>query len=127
MRLVALLVGFTGLGACIAPILTVPPPGADVAFTSMVITNADGGQKTVWTAQGKPLAAAALATFYLRNEALDDGVFTTARADGSFTAPEMDGTMDDPIKIYYVTPAGDYSASVCVLLSEASPPPFCSP
>jgi hypothetical protein len=128
MRLAALLAAFTGLGACIAPILTVPPPGAaDLAFASMVITNADGGQKTVWTAQGGPLPQAALATFYLRNRTLTEGVFTTARADGSFTSPEMDGKPSDPIQIYYVTPAGDYSVSICVLLTEGSSPPLCPP
>jgi hypothetical protein len=128
MKLGALLLAFAGLGACIAPILTVPPPGAeDLAFASMLITNADGGQKRVWTAQGGPLPQAALATFYLRNQSLGDGVFATARTDGSFTAPEMDGAQNDPIQIYYVTPAGDYSVSICVLLTEGSSPPLCPP
>jgi hypothetical protein len=128
LKLGALLLAFAGLGACIAPILTVPPPGAEsIAFAPMVITDADGGQKTVWTTQGGPLPQAALATYYLRNQALEDGVFATARADGSFTAPEMDGTQNDPIQIYYVTPAGDYSVSICVLLKEGSSPPLCPP
>jgi hypothetical protein len=128
MKLAALLVAFTGLGACIAPILTVPPPGAaDLAFASTVVTDADGGQKTVWIAQGGPLPQAALATYYLRNRTLAEGVFATARADGSFISPQMDGKPNDPIQIYYVTPAGDYSVSICVLLTEGSSPPLCPP
>jgi hypothetical protein len=126
IRIGTLLLAVTGLGACIAPILTVPPPGAEgIAFSSTVITDADGGQRTVWTAQGGPLPEAALAKYYIFDQTVSGGVIAMARADGSFTAPEMDGTVDDHIVVYYVTPAGNYSESVCVLLSAGSSPPLC--
>jgi hypothetical protein len=126
IRIGTMLLGLTALGSCIAPILTVPPPGAtQITFTSAVITDASGAQKTVWTTEGGSLPQADLATYYVRNRALSDGVFATARADGSFTAPQMDGTANDRIQIYYVTPAGDYSESICVLLTEGSSPPAC--
>jgi hypothetical protein len=129
IKLTTLFLAFAGLGACVAPILTVPPPGAsEIAFTSTAIAEVDGGAdaggvtRTVWIAHGGPLPSAALATYYLRNRTLEEGVFATAAADGSFTSPDMDGTTGDPIQIYYVTPAGDYSESICVLLRSGSLP-----
>lgn len=130
IKIGTLLLAFVGLGACIAPILNVPPPGAmQISFTSTVITDADGGQRTVWTTEGGPLLSAALATYYVRDKTLGAGLFATARDDGSFTARDMDGTAGDPIQIYYVTPAGDYSESICVLLmpGTASPASLCPP
>jgi hypothetical protein len=126
LKLGTLLVAVAGLGACIAPILTVPPPGAtDISFAS-VVGEIDGGQKTTWTTHGGPIPQAALATYYVRNRALGEGVFTTAAADGSFTATGMEGTPNDQIQVYYVTPAGDYSDSVCLVLTEGpSPAPTC--
>jgi hypothetical protein len=126
IKLTALFLAFAGLGACVAPILTVPPPGvAQIGFSFRSTTDADGGPRTVWTAQLGPLPSAALATYYLRNRSLEQGVFGSASADGSFTSPELDGTAGDPIQIYYVTPAGDYSESICVLLTAGSSPPVC--
>jgi len=132
IKLTALLVGAAGLGACVAPILTVPPPGAsEIAFSSKIIADVDGGvdggaPRRVWNAKGGPLPSAALATYYLDNRALGSGVIATALADGSFTSGDMEGTDGDPIQIYYVTPAGNYSESICVLLTDdSSPPPVC--
>ena len=71
------------------------------------------------------MPAASLATYYLRNRTLQTGVFASGKADGSFTSPPMEGTLADPIQIYYVTPAGDYSESICVLLLPGSSPPVC--
>jgi hypothetical protein len=145
IRLSGLLLAFAVLGACVAPILTVPPPGAaDIAFSIFGSgadggtaadggtvadggTAADGGTTTLWIAHGGPLPSAALATYYLRNRKLQEGVFATAEADGSFTAPPLEGARKDPIQIYYVTPAGNYSESICVLLTDdpSSPPSAC--
>lgn len=126
IKLTALFLAFAGLGACVAPILTVPPPGASqIGFSSRITTDADGGARTVWTAQLGPLPSAALATYYLRNRSLQEGVFGAAAADGSFITRELDGTAGDPIQIYYVTPAGDYSESICVVLTAGSSPPAC--
>jgi hypothetical protein len=118
-----LLLAVAGLDACIAPILTVPPPGAaGISFMSHVNTDSSTGiQTTLWTTQGGPLPSAALATYYVRDQALGAGVFAPALADGSFTARDMDGARGDQVVIYYVTPAGDYSESVCLVLNEGTP------
>jgi hypothetical protein len=125
LRLGTLLAASAGLWSCVAPILTVPPPGA-ITFTPAVVADgATGAQKTVWTTQGGPVEQAAQARYFIFNQRLATGVIATARDDGSFTAPQMDGTQDDPIVIYYRTPAGDYSDSICVLLSDAPVPASC--
>jgi hypothetical protein len=153
IKLTTLLVGAAGLGACVAPILTVPPPGAaEIGFSIYSGAAGDGGTVAgdggtvagdagaavgdagtaasggvkLWIAHGGPLPAAAGATYYLRDRALQSGVIATADADGSFTAQPLEGTERDPIQIYYVTPAGNYSESICVLLTDdSSPPPVC--
>jgi hypothetical protein len=102
IRIGTLLAACTLLWACVAPILTVPPPGAQISFTAAVITDSGGAQKTVWTTQGGPVAQAAFAD-----------------------APAMDGTVNDHVLVYYRTPAGDYSESLCVLLTAGSSPPVC--
>ena len=117
LRLGGLLAGAAGLWSCVAPILTVPPPGA-VTFTPAFVTDAGGTQKQVWTTEGPPLEQAANARYYILNLRLQNGVIATAREDGSFTAPPMDGADKDKVSIYYRTPTGDYSDSACVLLSE---------
>jgi hypothetical protein len=130
IKIGTLLLAFVGLGACIAPILSVPPPGAmQISFESQVDTDVDGGQTTFWTTEGGPLPQAALATYYVRNRRLEAGVFAPAGEDGSFKAQPMEGTAGDPIQIYYVTPAGDYSESICVLLmpGAASAASLCPP
>ncbi len=117
LRLGTLLAATAGLWSCVAPILTVPPPGA-VTFTSAFITDASGTQKKVWTTEGGPLPEAEGALYFVFNRSLGNGVIATARMDGSFTAPPMDGTDKDSISIYYRTPTADYSDPMCVLLSE---------
>ncbi len=107
------------LWSCVAPILTVPPPGA-IAFESMVLTASDGTQQTFWIASGGPLEQAANATYFVYDRTLGGGVIATGRNDGSFTAPPMLGNDKDQVLVYYKTPFGDYSDSLCVLLG-ASP------
>lgn len=116
LRLGTLLAAAAGLWSCVAPILTVPPPGA-VTFTPAVITDASGTQKTVWTTEGGPLEQASKAKYYVFNQRLGNGVIATARDDGSFTAPPMDGADNDSIVIDYRVPTGDYSDSACFSLS----------
>ncbi len=116
LRLGTLLAAAAGLWSCVAPILTVPPPGA-VTFTPAFVTDASGTQKKVWTTEGGPLEQASNAAYFVFNRRLGNGVIATARDDGSFTAPSMDGEDNDRILIYYRTPTGDYSDSACVLLS----------
>jgi hypothetical protein len=112
------------LWSCVAPILTVPPPDA-IAFESTMLTASDGTQQTFWTATGGPLEQAANATYYVFNRTLGGGVIATARNDGSFTAPPLQGTEKDQVLVYYKTPFGDYSDSLCVLLGPAASPAAC--
>lgn len=125
LRLGTLLAATGCLWSCVAPILTVPPPGSVTFTPATVVDGSTGAQKTVWTTQGGPLEQASLAQYYILNQRLASGVIATAAADGSFIAPAMDGVKDDPIVIYYRTPSGDYSDSTCVLLSDAPAPASC--
>lgn len=112
--------------ACNAPFIPVPPP--DNTFMAEVISDGTGNnQKTVWITQGKPDARASLATFYITNEILHTGVIVQAKDDGSYTAPAMDGTRGDRVFLYYVTPSGSTSETVCRQLVETDPAPICSP
>jgi hypothetical protein len=126
LRLGGLLAAAGGLWSCVAPILTVPPPGA-VSFRAAFVTDASGTQKQVWTTEGGPLDQAANGLYYVFNRRLGNGVIATARNDGSFTAPPMDGAPKDQISIWYRMPTGDYSDSTCVLLSEDAPLESCPP
>jgi hypothetical protein len=124
-RLGALFVGLALVWACNAPPIVVPPPA--VGFTSELLTDATGTERTFWRArQPTPLARAADATFRLYNLDNDFGYIVTAEPDGTFVSQPMEGMMDDRISLYYITPAGDYSDSICLLLREATPvAPFC--
>ena len=124
-RIGALLAGLALVWACNAPPIVVPPPA--VAFSSELLTDSTGAQRTFWRAtQPMPLTRTANATFRLFNLDRDFGYIVPAEADGTFVSQPMDGVMDDRITLYYVTPAGDYSDSICLLLREATPvAPFC--
>jgi hypothetical protein len=124
-RIGALLVGLALVWACNAPPIVVPPPA--VAFSSELLTDSTGAQRTFWRAtQPTPLTLTANATFRLYNLDRDFGYIVRASSDGTFVSQPMDGVMDDRILLYYITPAGDYSDSICLLLREAAPvAPFC--
>jgi len=125
LKLGTLLCASALLWACTAPILTVPPPAA-VGFTTSMVTDANGTPQTLWIASGAPLAQAANADYFVFNRTQGQGVIATARNDGSFTAQPMTGNQRDEVLVYYKTPFGDYSDSVCVLLTtDASPAPAC--
>ncbi len=124
LRLGALLGGCALLWSCVAPILTVPPP-SQIGFTSAIYTASDGTSKTLWTTTGGPIEQAAGATFYILDQAVHAGVIATAGTDGSFVAPPMEGTAKDRVTISYKTPGGDFSDSICVLLTAGSVPPLC--
>jgi hypothetical protein len=117
LKLATLLCAFTVLWACNAPFIPVPPPGA--TFTSELVDDGAGGQKTVWITHGLPSSNAAFAYFYVINDNLVPraGIIAVAGADGSFTGMPLDGTMGDHIRISYQTPAGDQSDSICLLLT----------
>ena len=124
-RIGALLAGLALVWACNAPPIVVPPPS--VAFSTELLTDATGAQRMFWRAtQPMPLTRAANATFRLYNLDNEFGYIVPANDDGTFVSQPMEGTMDDRISLYYVTPAGDYSDSICLLLREATPvAPFC--
>jgi hypothetical protein len=127
-KLGTLLGGVALLWACNAPPIVVPPPA--VAFTSTIVTDASGGQRKVWTAaQPQPFSQAADARFYLYDLNTGAGVIQTADGQGMFTTtPAMDGNDDDHVFLYYQTPGGDYSDSICLLLRVVAAPglaPFC--
>ena len=119
LKLGTLLGAASLLWSCVAPILTVPPPGA-IAFESTTLTASDGTQQKLWIASGGPLEQAANATYYVFDRSLGDGVIATAHNDGSFTAPPMQGNDNDQVLVYYKTPFGDYSDSLCVLLGTTA-------
>jgi hypothetical protein len=108
-----LLAGATLIWACNAPPIVVPPPA--VAFA-----DASSGQQTAWTAsQLQPFSLAAAARFYIFDETKGAGVIQTADANGTFTTtPVLTGSLGDRVSLYYATPAGDYSDSICLLLAE---------
>src|SRR5262249_7050857 len=115
LKLATLLGALTIFWACNAPFIPVPPPGA--TFTSALVDDGMGGQKTVWVTHGLPSSNAALATYYVYNQRLGTGIIATAGPDGTFTGMPMDGMLNDRIDLSYQTPGGDYSDSLCLLLT----------
>jgi len=115
LKLATLLGAFTILWACNAPFIPVPPPGA--SFSSALVDDGTGGQKTVWITHGLPSSNAAFARYSVFNVNAGIGTLTTAGADGTFTSAPMDGALNDHIQVYYETPGGDYSESICLLLT----------
>jgi hypothetical protein len=117
-RLATLLGAVTLLWACNAPFIPVPPPGA--SFTSQLVDDGMGGQKTVWITHGLPSSNAAFASYFIINQSLvpPAGIIATAGADGTFTGMPLEGTMGDRIRMAYETPDGNQSDSICLLLTE---------
>ena len=112
------------LWSCVAPTFPVPPPD-QISFESTTLTASDGTQQTLWIASGAALEQAANATYFVFNRTLGAGVIATAHNDGSFTAPPMQGKQSDQVLVYYRTPFGDYSDSLCVLLGTGASPATC--
>ena len=117
------LVGAACLVACNAPFIPVPPP--DNVFVSQLLTDGTGNSKTVWITQGKPDARAGLAKFFIFNDSNGSGVIVDANADGTYVAKPLDGTQGDRVFIYYTSPGGTDSESVCRQLVEGDPAPPC--
>jgi hypothetical protein len=119
LKLGFLLGGAGLLWSCVAPILTVPPPNS-IAFSTIMITDSTGTPQTEWIATGGPIQQAANADYYVFDRTQGQGVIAAAKNDGSFTAPPMQGNKNDQVLIYYKTPFGDYSDSICVLLVDGA-------
>ena len=114
------------LWACNAPFIPVPPPG-ETSFSSELVSDGMGGQKTVWIARGGANNQAALARYFIFDVNRGAGVIAAAMADGSFEAPPMDGTMGDHVQVFYETPQGDDSPEICLLLMDGPKAPVCPP
>ena len=107
------------LWSCVAPMFPVPPP-SEVGFASKAVIDGDGSVHTEWIASGGPVEQAANADYYVFDTTVGDGVIATARNDGSFTAPAMQGNPGDRVLVNYRTPYGVYSDSLCVLLGPGA-------
>jgi len=114
------------LWACNAPFIPVPPPG-QTSFSSELVDDGAGGQKTVWITRGGINTNAALARFFIFDSTRGAGVIAAAKADGTYVAPAMDGTMGDHVQVFYETPTGDYSPEICLLLMDGATAPVCPP
>ncbi len=122
-KLGALFAGMTLLWACNAPSIPVPPPNVAVAFATQQIIDGDGGSRQAWIAtQSMPIPAAGLARFYLFDLTRGAGIIQIANPDGTFVSGPLEGDTGDRISIYYETPEGDLSDSVCLLLTEGAAP-----
>jgi hypothetical protein len=113
--------------ACNAPFIPVPPPGQTASFTSELVTDGMGIQKTVWTAHGPANTDAAFSRFFVFNTGRGAGVITLAGADGSYTAPPFDGAEGDRVEIVYERPSGERSVPACFLLALGAMAPLCPP
>ena len=118
LKFATLLGAVAVLWACNAPFIPVPPPGA--SFTSQLVDDGMGGQKTVWITHGLPSSNAAFASYFIINTSLvpQAGIIATAGADGTFTDMPLENTMSDRIRVGYETPEGNQSESICLLLTE---------
>jgi len=114
--------------ACYAPSIPPPPPGQTVEFTSQLISDGAGGQKTMWIAHGPPLADGG-ATPFSRVSVFDTnrgtGVIAVVAPDGSYISPPFDGTLDDRVDISFETTDGAHSADVCFQLVLGAMAPLC--
>ena len=119
--------GFVGaMWACNAPLIPVPPPAA--SFTSALVSDETGAQKTVWITNGHPGADAGGARFFIYDNDAGNGVIVRANDDGSYRAPAFPGTANDHVYIYYQTEAGQSSEVACrMLVDGVDPAPPCAP
>jgi hypothetical protein len=114
----------TAIWACNAPFIPVPPPGQTTSFTSQLVDDGAGGQKTMWVAHGDMGQAPALAHVEVFNDTRGLGVIGLANDDGSYVSPAFDGTQGDRVEISYKT--GDtHSVAVCFQLIEGASAPRC--
>jgi hypothetical protein len=113
--------------ACNAPFIPVPPPGQTASFTSELITDGSGTQRTVWIAHGPASADASFARFFVFNTDRGAGVITLAGADGSYTAPPLEGVAGDRVEINYERPNGERTAPTCFQLVLGPTAPTCPP
>jgi hypothetical protein len=118
-RLTLALTGCAVVWSCNAPFIPVPPPGQTTTFSSELVTDGQGGQKTVWVAHGPAYMAASFARVNVFDSTRSAGVITVAMSDGSYTSQPFDGTMGDRVEISFYEPqSGMVTAGVCFQLTE---------
>ncbi|HEV3031197.1 MAG TPA: hypothetical protein VG319_06115 [Polyangia bacterium] len=123
---IALALGVAALAwACNAPFIPIPPPGRTASFSSQLVPNGAGGQKTVWIAHGDAYQPASFAHIFVFDTDRSAGVIAQAAADGSYTAPPMDGMAGDRVEISFETPGFVLSTSVCFQLVDGPSAPVC--
>jgi hypothetical protein len=111
--------------ACNAPFIPVPPPG-QVSFMSSLVSDGQGGMKTVWIGTGPMNNKAILARFFLFDVQRNAGVIAAGKTDGSYVSPPFDGTMGDHVEISFETSDGDLSGTACVVLQPGGLAPACT-
>ena len=123
---IALALGVAALAwACNAPFIPIPPPGRTASFSSQLVSDGQGGQKTVWIAHGPAYQPASFAHVFVFDTDRSAGVIAQAAADGSYTSPPMDGVAMDRVEISYETPSFEVSTSVCFQLVDGASAPLC--
>jgi hypothetical protein len=100
-----------GVVACNSPTIPIPPLRAP----SFQMQGTDQ-----WTATGT--GAEGNSEVFVVDRATGDGVSTRADANGGYTTPAFTGTANDSIELFYRTPRGEISQSVCVQLAAGTPP-----
>jgi hypothetical protein len=118
VRLAAALGAAALCWACNAPFIPVPPPGETATFTSALVADDNGGQKTVWMAHGPANKDMASARVYVFDRTFGAGVIANAAADGSYDSPAMDGKKGDVVEISYERPDRALSGTLCVELTD---------
>jgi hypothetical protein len=126
-RLVLALGGTAALCWACAPFIPVPPPGHTASFSSELVTDGDGGTKTVWFAHGPAKSVPAFAQVLVFDTNRSAGVIAGAAADGSYLSAAFDGTSGDRVEISIETVQGALSESVCFQLIEGPTAPGCQP
>jgi hypothetical protein len=124
-RLAAALGLAAAIWACNAPFIPVPPPGQTTSFTSQLVDDGNGGQKTLWIAHGGMGEAPAFARVKVYDVNRGEGVIGVAMPDGSYASPPFEGTRGDRVEIAYETTDGLHSPNVCFQLIEGATAPRC--
>lgn len=99
-----------GVVACNSPTIPIPPlhaPSIQMLTTS------------TWTASGS--GAEGNSEVFLVDRTSGDGVTARADVNGGYTTPAFTGQMGDTIELFYRTPAGEISQSICAPLAAGTP------
>jgi hypothetical protein len=99
-----------GVVACNSPTIPIPPLRAP----SFQMTGTD-----LWTASGS--GAEGNSEVFVIDRTTGDGVSVRADTNGAYTTPAFTGQANDTVELFYRTPRGEYSQSICTPLSVGTP------